>query len=615
MKINSLTISNFVNHTKTVIEPKQINMILGPCQTGKSAIRDAVEYALLGTARGMEGREGKEQLIMNRVGKAEVEIDSDCMKVIRNTNGKLLIDGEITDLKVGQAEILKKIGTNAEALAMVFETEQILNQKATERAKFFSKLFAAKVTGEEFAAMLRKEGYAQEIITEILPLYERGGLKKAFDAAVEKRRQFKRDLEDLENTKTADSIIEIDGKKIDLVAQNVDDLKKENAGYDTEISVLKKRRDEQVLLADKHKAIQGKIDEYQRQITRNDSYMLFNGGLYEVQVRDFKKIAEMESELSGLTTKYDEIGVSINSAVVTANVVDTLELCDSCRTKLATKFREDLASLNKEMETLLAEIDQKKRTIEAYRKRLGFDIRSDFEQTVSQREKAVEALKLEQANEKQAAYSPDVLTKIESGMSSIEAKKKFNDKILFQREQYDNSIKDFASISIKSGKKQIEIAKWDKLANYINPEKNVLVNPIIEKLASRIKQTSSLLNGEISINTDTWDICYKKIPLEFCSRSEKYEIGMIIQDAVSYLLGVSVLFMDGAEIFVGERRVAFSHFLMSIANDYANIFAFASVEVKPSGPQYAKNPEYSGRGDDIMLYLWVENGNVSEING
>jgi len=257
MKIEELKIKNFINHANTEIKPSRVNMILGMNQSGKSAIRDALSFGIIGTARGMDGREGKDNLVMNRLGKAEVEIILDNLKILRNTNNRLAINDQNKDIKTGQNEILDAIGVNAETLAILFETDKIFSMNKLERSKYFSRIFSAKISAEEFANILRKQ-FSQEIVAIILPYYN-NGLKKVYEEAVKKRRTLKNELESLENMQSPFSIIKIENIEYDLDKLNETELKKKIDECNSKILKLRAKRDNEIKLQEVVRIVENNI--------------------------------------------------------------------------------------------------------------------------------------------------------------------------------------------------------------------------------------------------------------------------------------------------------------------------------------------------------------------
>lgn len=595
MQIKSITATNFVNYRKAEIKPGKVNLILGNNYAGKSALKNAIEYALRGIARGMINREGQNNLVLNRIGKGEVELELDNIKILRNTNNRLAINDVNQNLKEGQAEILKKVGTSDEALEIIFETDKIVSMGQTERSKYFSKIFSAKTAPEEFAAILRKKSIDTKIINMILPIFSSGGLAKAYDFAVNKRRELKRDLINLQNKEPVNHIALIDGKEIDLSKFNPEKEKQVIVLNQSQLNQYRKDSGDHFVWETKQKEIEQNIIECSTDIDELKIFLAENEAKYNEQVI-------LGEEIDQKGQKLEMVNDQIKHIQEIQNFLKIINLCDDCRSRLNKEFNQKWFSLEEDKTKLMDSLNcLKNLLINKMNSEFGEDIRSTYESKVDSLEKL--SIKLTDLEKDNAEYLEGEPIDRSDDITKLEAETALSYKIMLKYNDYKKAADEFAGISIKTAKLNIEIETWDSLAKYINPEGNNLVNPILDKLAERVKYTAGLFGTDITVDNESGAILYKNFPIEFVSRSERYEAGIIIQDAVAYLLNIEILFLDGVEIFIGRSRETLSTAIMQLAKNYNNIFMFGSVPEKP---------DIRSNG---VCYFWVENGTVVNMNG
>jgi len=600
MKINRISITNFVNHPKSEIKPARINMIIGPNQSGKSAIRDAIEFNLRGIARGMSSREGQSNLIMNRIGKGEIELELPDIKIMRNTNSKLVINDEVVNIKPGQATIFDTLKVNDEILELLFDTYKISGMSSLERSKYFSKIFSAKTTPDEFSAILKKKGFDQKYISSILPVFSTGGLKKAYDSVVEKRRELKREIGTLQSKEPAKDTATVEGKEINLAEFNPEKKKLYIESLRADITKLRRDSDEHVKWQAKLDDIRTHIDEYSQNVDYITSYLSTNRSRYYEQVGIAKKLEMSEKEQRNHESDLSKLNAQIEQSKSTLDVIKTLDLCELCSKKLNTEFDQKWIECEAKKTELLTSIGITADTINQLKNQMGTDIHHDYE--TNEKELADQQTNLDEAKVLLVSHHEDEPDDHSDEIGSKETEVNFLNAVMTKYLEYKQAANEYAGVNTRIGVLNIEMTVWDNLAQFVNPESNNLVNPILNNLSDRIKKTSGLFGTDIRIDNETGDILYKNVPIEFCSVSEKYEAGVIVQDAVAFLLNVGILFLDGVEVFVGDKRNILSGAVLKLAMDYNNIFMFASVN---------EQPKINGSG---VNYLWVEKGTVVNLS-
>ena len=65
MRINNLNLENFRSHKDTSIDLDQVNVFVGRNGSGKTSIKDAIQYALTGKNRLTDGRGSGAEIMIN----------------------------------------------------------------------------------------------------------------------------------------------------------------------------------------------------------------------------------------------------------------------------------------------------------------------------------------------------------------------------------------------------------------------------------------------------------------------------------------------------------------------------------------------------------------------
>ena len=106
MKLNRVKIQNFIGIESADLDlsSAKIHCFVGPNAAGKSTIRDAVSWCLLGTCRGLKTKDQMAGLVRIGQPKAVVEIHADTEKFKRSRTTKTADGGRIFDMRTLERE-------------------------------------------------------------------------------------------------------------------------------------------------------------------------------------------------------------------------------------------------------------------------------------------------------------------------------------------------------------------------------------------------------------------------------------------------------------------------------------------------------------------------------
>lgn len=188
MRINDLTLRHFGIHRDLRLTfQKPIAMILGENDSGKSTIKDAINFALRGVCNGLdEGGGGIGAIVTNGQ-------DPKTLEVIANTSAGAFSrkPGDGPRSKAGQS-LAVQLGTPADLVALCLEWEAVLTAPEKEAKKTLLGCLGVSLTRQSVKALLHESDFnyiASRIIDGDI-----GSLGKAYEAVYARRRDLGRSI-------------------------------------------------------------------------------------------------------------------------------------------------------------------------------------------------------------------------------------------------------------------------------------------------------------------------------------------------------------------------------------------------------------------------------------
>ena len=198
MKINGITLKNIGQHAELQLDLKRVTRITGPNARGKSFIKDAVEYAFTGTARGL--RHKKDRGMLKRDGaktgrvSLDIEHNGNSHLIERSTSGKCTWTDDMIRDGAGDPRLAR----------LLADSLRVVDLSAEERQKVFTayaskgEVDLAKYIGERLHGKLNE---FRVLGLESMGLVSAAGndIDAAIKDAVLHRREFKAAAKALEN--------------------------------------------------------------------------------------------------------------------------------------------------------------------------------------------------------------------------------------------------------------------------------------------------------------------------------------------------------------------------------------------------------------------------------
>jgi chromosome segregation protein len=171
VKLTSLTMTNFGNHEATHIDFAPLTVICGKNDQGKSTVAEAIQWALTGRARGIDGRgAGADDLIRIGADAAGVMLASDV-----DGNGVQTLRAKVRGkaVKVAGAPV-----TDPDIIQAVLDSPHFLRLPQARQAEILATAGRVQMTVAEIAAEAEAAGLEADAVEMI-----RAGLTKRIGAA------------------------------------------------------------------------------------------------------------------------------------------------------------------------------------------------------------------------------------------------------------------------------------------------------------------------------------------------------------------------------------------------------------------------------------------------
>ena len=155
-------------------------------------------------------------------------------------------------------------------------------------------------------------------------------------------------------------------------------------------------------------------------------------------------------------------------------------------------------------------------------------------------------------------------------LKAVEGWNKYNEKIKAQEET------------------QKEISAYDKLAHFFGPSgymKKILADSLTP-FYERLKRTQPILGYSISFDED-FNILADGESIKNLSESERYRLGIILQDAFIHLTPLRIMAIDEVNILDQPNKGLLLQTLLALCDDYNNILLFSTIgETAPKSSQH-----------------------------
>ena len=590
MHIKTISIQNFLALEQVTLELQApINLLIGPNEAGKSSIRDALQVAITGQARGLRTHEQQASFIREGAKAADIKI--------------ILTDGQAPIIwhktpKVA-ATRTGPIPADADMLSILADPFVFLSlEDGTRREVLFRLLPGLNPTGEmiyeKLADMIPDFDPGSAIPHEMATLAAGKSFKAAEVEAITRRRISKR-VRDEAKVEGPETQVTIGGG-----LRILPDI--QLAEVESGLTALGIKRDKLQRIRGKVEAQADKLPELEHALNNlipaepPDSWDMarFMEGLEinrDILVKCRAKVAAMTegADPQKFPSLCPVFSVGCPSAGKEAVKGTKAKDVDP---KALAKAQADLAEQEKEVRLIEADFATARlaqTTYDDYTKQ-----RAALVDKIAKLKKTQEQAQNTGAIDEQIA-ALDLRIKI--GYELLDAVREFWRKKAAADQAAD-----------KRAEAEKEIALYDALAKALAP--NGIPSELIAEALGPVNERLAFASGYLFPDSDEHDPLHLNgdleiyrgiIPYALLSKSARYRTGIAFQFALAVLSGARIMMIDEGDILDPPNRANLIDFLLAVRQDFDIILVFATSDHADPSPI----PE--------LAVWWLDNGKVSPV--
>lgn len=610
MRISKARVLNFRNLENVRADLGKINVIGGLNNSGKTSFLRALRAGLIGG-----GRNAKLDIRTGASAGARIDIAVDgfgvITRVIDSKGQAAALDGRKMPQNRVEEEFEKQTGINTRALECLLDTGYFASLKASEQKDFLIQLMLS--TSLNKATVLALMSYpspeaAALAESELPDTITLESLDEFYKYVFAERRLAKKQL--------AETVAQLQGLG-KLPEQTPSYSSEEHRKACEERDVLLKELG-QIDAIEKQKAnTQAKLEAVTKKVQSLS-------GVSGDEKHYDAKIAEAQKGLEAIRAKKQKVQVaigSINAEIRTAkNIYSKVQNTSTCpltdkltctvdKTPLLNELITQIKTGEEALKKHQAELDaltEKERTLT-----------TEIRESEQKRKQAVElahATKAQEelAKELAAIVVPDK-TKIKERLDNLlVAIKGFEEaKQALQLYKQERKRQDTLSESVNKLGKRVEILEY--LVKEFSPsgiKERILrqaigpvearCNEVLGKLTSGYTLAFNFSSRDLDITVNTGS---GKVLLEGLSASERWRVGIVLQDAISTLVGARFLFVDEVDMLDDENKDRLIDLLHVLAENYDFIVLALTVN------DPAELRRFQGLEDTLCFHM--ENGKLS----
>ena len=601
MRLSRLDIRDFARHEHTKIDLKPLTIVRGPNESGKSSIRDAIEWLLTGMARDMDYRKDEHELI--RTGADSMSVtglfrdDKDVVHRITRTathtgstlEYQLLREDEsqpdpVVGIKEAQEEIEKVFGATTEIITLLHDVFAMVNLSPRELKTTLQEIVMERDV-DKLLAYLNLHGFGNlpdKHARAMSADFVSKGIVGAYDYAVERRREAGRDdkgtaipellaePEDLEPG-TIDELGDrreiIDEERLKIAGS----IGRSEGGRETMESVLASIKSDLTDLMDE---LQGD-DDLSAELERVDKSL--DVAKKDLELMEASRDAPSDNERLNVALEV----LKANEARISKTSLSVIRGMCEAQSKEIDAFAADGDAIESARRSVMGLVRERSAVKNAIRDNDSLKVRI-------QSVKSDIGIKSRKLDEMGADTIDDKFTQddVERFADQIE---KINTSIAYLERKGANE-SERSDLIKKKNTAQARHDTWDKIAELLNPKSRKIAELFgdrFETLRDEFVSAAETIGIEVKMESD-FRILAKTggawRSLHRCCTSERYRVGVALQSSVCSLLGFGTLVADWGDVLYDyegvERRSAMSAYFASIGSKM-NVLVLATGEPEP----------------------------------
>ncbi|MGE5584436.1 MAG: ATP-binding protein [Bacillota bacterium] len=632
MKVNSIHLKDFRIHERLSVPLDNITVIVGPNGSGKSSIKAALEYALTGRCEWTDGRgAGADGLTRDGAKKAAVALDIEGIGVVkREIPNSLEVEGLQGSTTQQQAILMQKLGATEQIIGAALNTTGFLNlDRATQKTLLFDLLgfsFTRKDVAGRVAQAVgeRRAEAASEWVSKELEegTYGPQVFGVLEERAVTDRRAMKRRLKELEALAQTPVQVRLpDG----VTLEDRDGVMSQLQAVWAERDELMKRLGEAKAQADARAARVRQVEGLRRSLQKAEETLVDVAGASPENTAQMRQVvgsvglridqvteerARTAATLAAAHTKRDTLAKALESiskatgkCPLAPGVVScpmSAEDLKALTKKLETDLKAAEKDIEKAQETLLA-LDREIAGLRKQKANMESEV-AEVERAVARYEDAKRAYEAFRASLAQAeadlanAPEPPDVTDLQAQIDTLSQRIARGDELLQLLRRYELAAEAQKANIAEWRACQEELELVEALCDALGP-KGIRAQILGEAVAALEKHANehcqALTRGEYSIEfrvDEDLEILvtragYGPRSVSQLSASEKFRVGLVVQDVLNSLTDVRLLVIDGADILDVENRALMMNMLLEIREDYDTILVLSTLgDVAPADP-------------------------------
>lgn len=583
MKLKNLTMKNFLNHANTRVDFAPVTMIFGGNDQGKSSIRDAIQYALVGLCRGVKLKKSCGSFAKDGSPDFEVSLETDAAKYTRTQTNR---------------------GTEAipvEVAQVLTDPWKIILMDSRDRQEFFVEHL---VVSESKRIELGFQIDAKEFSSVILQL-EAGNIDGAEKEAIGIRRELKRLIAACTIPDMPADTIKIGESVIDLKTVNGDyssryqqrqnergilAAKLEGIGNLSEADLKEARKQKELAIAENETAI-AEIDK------KLEANRLKMPSLDKKATEGNRRISEIDGQIKAYENMIERARQSVGFCPLTAG---------KSRVE-CTQFRHPNASLVGQIEASIKDLHgQAAKLAGPLANTKGEWDRITDENKKIHQEKELMTAAIKSAKDEIAEIDKQLAAigqrdAIKKQIIDIDAKLDSLKKILDAAGEWKSAYALSESRKIERAGLEKKLAQAEQVCSVLGPDGSIRANAASKAEGIKFDELAVTWGLEsLKLNRDGEIILHNR-PVELANKAQQYRVGVIIQQLLAKKHGFMVIdefdqLKQNYQAMLMQRLVAWK--------DEMSVVILAAVDAKPQ----------PAKADWVKKY-WVENGSVYGITG
>lgn len=583
MRLTRLTIQDFLGIRRAEIDLAQapLHIFMGPNNSGKSSVCDAVEFALTGLARAMAKKKDAGTFLRRRGAEHfAVELAWEGGQLRRTDSGCSLAERDVAAI-FGDESIVRASLSGFRFLASPPSTRRELVAGVTGKKADL---------GAALAKVCKEAGLPADLTEKLVKMADED-IDHAETFAVEQRKAAKRSLEAYTEGDPPPGKVTIDGKEYDLTKTDWLAIEKRLAERKAERDNALRAEGEAKLL-DAPEAISAKIAALKDEIAKIPAAAAAG-----------KADADAKKALAAMTAAEIELGRAqgaLEAARKNAENIDKLGAlgkCPTCRQAIDQSF------VAKMYDEAVSDGDKCNEAVEQAKAKLAGLRKANDDAQAAAKAAQVGAGKASELNARLKGLEDDLADamaypKLAAESARLTAAVELGEKLLQAAQRYSAwQVRAKNEEGIKHS-----VAVWDKIAKALGKEGEIRKMTSTGFDLSVVRSAAAALLGpDRTVDVDeSWNITCGGLLGPGLSRSERLRLGAGFATAFAIASKLGVAVIDEVDILQAKNRKALTGWLLGQADKVGTFILGSTRDERPA----------SGSGDPRVKFWWCENGEV-----